>query len=150
MEKPSRHHCNQMIKYGITSETEPPCLLMPHTENHSTTYEGFLFPSSSGSCAQSRLTLCDPLDWSLPGFSVHGIFQARVLDWVAIFWPGDRTHVSCVSLTLQTGSLPAEPLGKPLSCPHPHHRCLNLIEIIRQLHIEERSATPPAWNIQKG
>ena len=34
--------------------------------------------------AQSCLTLCDPMDCSLPGFSVHGIFQARVLEWVAI------------------------------------------------------------------
>ena len=34
--------------------------------------------------AQSCLTLCDPVDCSLPGSSVHGIFQARVLQWVAI------------------------------------------------------------------
>ena len=33
--------------------------------------------------AQSCPTLCDPMDCSLPGFSVHGIFQARVLEWVA-------------------------------------------------------------------
>ena len=32
---------------------------------------------------QSRLTLCDPLDYSLPGSSVHGILQARRLEWVA-------------------------------------------------------------------
>ena len=29
-------------------------------------------------------TLCDPMDCSLPGSSVHGIFQARILEWVAI------------------------------------------------------------------
>ena len=34
--------------------------------------------------AQSCLTLSDPMDCSLPGSSVHGIFQARVLEWVAI------------------------------------------------------------------
>ena len=34
--------------------------------------------------AQSCLTLCDPLDYSPPGSSVHGIFQARILEWVAI------------------------------------------------------------------
>ena len=34
--------------------------------------------------AQSCPTLCDPMDWGLPGFSVHGIFQARVQEWVAI------------------------------------------------------------------
>ena len=34
--------------------------------------------------AQSCLTLCDPMDCSLPGSSAHGIFQARVLEWVAV------------------------------------------------------------------
>jgi len=33
---------------------------------------------------QLCLTLCDPMGYSLPGSSVHGIFQARVLEWVAI------------------------------------------------------------------
>ena len=33
---------------------------------------------------QSCLTLCDPMDCSLPGFSVHGILQASTLEWVAI------------------------------------------------------------------
>ena len=50
--------------------------------------------------AQSCLTLCDPMDCSLPGSSVHGIFQARVLEWVAISFsrgssrPRDRIWVS--------------------------------------------------------
>ena len=34
--------------------------------------------------AKLCLTFCDPVDWRLPGSSVHGIFQARVLEWVAI------------------------------------------------------------------
>ena len=34
--------------------------------------------------AQSCLTLCDPVDCSLPGSSVHGIFQARILEWVLL------------------------------------------------------------------
>ena len=33
---------------------------------------------------QSCRTLCDPMDYSLPGSSIHGIFQARVLEWGAI------------------------------------------------------------------
>ena len=33
---------------------------------------------------QSCPTLCDPMDCSLPGFSIHGILQARTLEWVAI------------------------------------------------------------------
>ena len=36
------------------------------------------------SVTQSRLTLCDPVDYSPPGSSVHGILQARILEWVAI------------------------------------------------------------------
>ena len=38
--------------------------------------------------AQSCPTLCDPMDCSPPGSSVHDIFQARILEWVAIS-PGD-------------------------------------------------------------
>ena len=50
--------------------------------------------------AQSCPTLCDPMDCSQPGSSVHGIFQAIVLEWIAISfssgssWPRDRTRVS--------------------------------------------------------
>ena len=39
---------------------------------------------SESEVAQSCLTLCDPMDCSLPGSSLHGILQARVLEWVAI------------------------------------------------------------------
>ena len=51
--------------------------------------------------AQSCLTLWDPMDCSLPGSSVHGIFQAIVLEWIAISFssgssqPRDGTQVSC-------------------------------------------------------
>ena len=46
-------------------------------------------------------TLCNPMDRSLPGSYIHGIFQARILEWVAIsfsrgsFQPRDQTQVSC-------------------------------------------------------
>ena len=36
--------------------------------------------------AQSCPTLCDPMDYSLPGSPAHGIFQARILEWVAILF----------------------------------------------------------------
>ena len=50
--------------------------------------------------AQSCLTLSDPVDCSLPGSSVDGIFQARVLEWVAIAF--SDTHTSLLySLLLQ-------------------------------------------------
>ena len=45
--------------------------------------------------AQSYPTLSDPMDCSLPGSSVHGIFQARVLEWVAISF-SNRVLVSIV------------------------------------------------------
>ena len=44
----------------------------------------FLVCKSESEAVQSCRTLCNPMDYSLPGFSVHGIFQARVLEWVAI------------------------------------------------------------------
>ena len=53
--------------------------------------------------AQSCLTLCDPVDCSLAGSSVHGIFQARILEWVAIpfsresSWPRYQTWVSRIA-----------------------------------------------------
>ena len=52
---------------------------------------------------QSYPTLCDPMDCSLQGSSVRGIFQARVLAWVAISfyrgssWPRDQTQVSHIA-----------------------------------------------------
>ena len=55
---------------------------------------------SGSEVAQSCPTLCDPMDSSLPGSSVHGIFQAMVLEWIAISFtrgssrPRDRTLVS--------------------------------------------------------
>ena len=64
--------------------------------------------------AQSCLTLCDPIDGSLPGSAVHGIFQARILEWAAISFsrgssqPRDRTQFSCIA----DRCLPSEPLGK--------------------------------------
>ena len=39
---------------------------------------------SESEVAQSCPTLCDPMDCSLPGSSIHGIFQARVLEWGAV------------------------------------------------------------------
>ena len=52
--------------------------------------------------SQSCLTLCDPVDCNLPGSSIHGILQARILEWVAISFskgssrPRDWTWVSCL------------------------------------------------------
>ena len=57
-------------------------------------------------CAQTLQlypTLCDPMDCSLSGSSVHGILQARILVWIAMLssrgssQPRDQTHISWVS-----------------------------------------------------
>ena len=74
--------------------------------------------SNCAACAQSHPTLGDPVDSSPPGSSVHGIFQARILEWVASafsrgsFPAGDRTQVSCTSCTgrqIFTAELPEKP-----------------------------------------
>ena len=65
----------------------------------------FLRLAIKGLCirhAQSCLTGCDPMDFSLSGSSVHGIFQARILERVAMpssresSWPRDRTFIFCI------------------------------------------------------
>ena len=56
-------------------------------------------------CAHTQLcpTPCNLMEWSPPGASVHGNFQARILEWVAISsskgssWPRDQTHITCIS-----------------------------------------------------
>ena len=67
----------------------------------------------------SQSTVFDPAGWSQPGSSVHGILQARILEWPAMpssrgsSLPRDRTRVSCISCTAD-GFFTAEPPGKPL------------------------------------
>ena len=74
-----------------------------------------LSPRLSAQLLQPCPTLCDPVDLSPPGSSVHGILQARILEWVAVpssggsSRPRDRTRVSGVAgASLLTG-----PAGKP-------------------------------------
>ena len=73
----------------------------------------------SAQLLQSCPTLCDPMDYSPPGFSVCGILQARILEWAAIPFsrgssqPRDWTHVSCGSCIVGE-SFNTEVLGKLL------------------------------------
>ena len=70
-------------------------------------------------CLQFCPTLCDPMDYSSPDSSVHGLPQAIILEWVAMpsssgsSQSRDQTCVSCVSCIRQLGSLPLVPPGKP-------------------------------------
>ena len=86
--------------------------------------------------AQSCLTLCDPMDCSQPGSFVQGIFQAKVLEWIAISFsrgssqPRDRTRVSA----LQAEALPSEP-----PCLNPSPKVTNIPQ--------DQISTPLLWNI---
>ena len=66
---------------------------------------------------QSCPILCDLVDCSLPGCSVHGILQARILEWVAISFSGDLPDpgIEPGSPTLRADALQSEPPGKPLN-----------------------------------
>ena len=72
-------------------------------------------------CAKSLqfcLTLCDPMDCSLPSSSVRWILQARILEWIAVpcsilLTQGLNLSLLCL-LHWQMGSLPVAPPGKPL------------------------------------
>ena len=68
--------------------------------------------------AQLHLTLCDPLDCTLPGSSVHGIFQAKTLEWVAIYSNRQFPNPEVEPTFLASAALAGEffttvPPGKP-------------------------------------
>ena len=75
---------------------------------------------------QSYLTLCDPVDCCPPASSAHRIFQARVLEWVAISYsrgssqPKDQTQISCIGRRFL-------PLGKP--------QCISLLFLTMSFYI---------------
>ena len=96
----------------------PPSLNLHSTfEQHSPSEEQYIIPHML-THAQSCLTLCNPMDCSPPGSSVHRILQARIVEWIAIPFsrgsclPKDRTRVSCIS-SIAGRFFTAEPLGKP-------------------------------------
>ena len=70
--------------------------------------------NSENKVTQSCLTLCEPINCSLPSSSVHGILQARVLEWVAISFsrgcsrPRDPDQVSCIAGRFFTIRAPRE------------------------------------------
>ena len=74
-----------------------------------------VFGGGDGLVAESHPTLCDPMDCCLPDPSVHGIFQARILEWVAIPFSRDLPYpwIKPGSPALQVDSLLSEPVGKP-------------------------------------
>ena len=63
---------------------------------------------SENEAAQSCPTLCDPMDCSLPGSSVHGIFQARVLEWGAIAFSTEMQYMDALSEMTESSLFPRE------------------------------------------
>ena len=81
--------------------------------------------------AQLCPTFCNPMDCSSPGSSVHGILQAKILEWVACPSPGDLPDPGIEPRfpALQADSLPSEP---------PHGKCQHLL-------LEEQIAKMFLW-----
>ena len=82
---------------------------------------------------QSCMILCDPMNCSLPGSSVHGILQARILEWVVIsssrgssLTQGLKPGLLCL-LHWQAGSLPLAPPGKPHIHVNAYHNIATVI-----------------------
>ena len=93
-------------------KTKIPCIIALYQDSPGCFYSHLILPWSVSHFLQSLVQLfVSP--WSPPGSSVHGILQARILEWVAISyprgssWPRDWTQVSW----LQADSLPSEPPG---------------------------------------
>ena len=99
----------------------------------------------------SLVRLCNPMDFSPPGFSVHGILQARILESVAMpssrgsSWPRDQTCVSCGYCTAGK-FFTAEPSGKPptfLSIPKmPQPVPKSMQCCVFQLIVQDSSQSP--------
>ena len=93
------------------------------------------------SVAQSCPTLCNPKDCSLPGSSVHGIFQARVLEWVAISFSRDLPNpgIKPGSPALQADVLLSEPPGKTSN--YWKKEAANVIINMMQRHLKSKIDT---------
>ena len=110
--------CGSLDGRGVGGEWIRACepeSLHQFTWNYCSIVNGFM-------CARSLQpfpTLCDPMDCSPPSSSVHGILQARILEWVAVpssresSWLRDQTYLSCGSCMAGRFFI-SEPPGKPL------------------------------------
>ena len=100
---------------------------------------------------QSCPTLCNCIDWNPPGSSVPGIFQARILEWVAMpssrgpSQPRDRTHVSCV-FCIAGRFFTTEPPGKPLTDLSPVlKKVLHIQEMLSQCLLSQQDLPSISW-----
>ena len=92
---------------------------------------------SKSELAQSCLTASDPMDCSLPGSSIHGIFQARVLEWVAIDdkWSFRDGVCAFKILILVVQLLSHVQLCDPMNCSTPGFLVLHYILKFAQTHV---------------
>ena len=124
-------HSHSICWFGIIPR-EPPGSILISTECQYTCdslhWKLLLFPwsyslitwrfslsqlSELSEVAQSCLTLCNPMDCRLPGSSIHGIFQSRILEWVAIsFSRGSSQGSNPGLLHCRADTLQSEPTGK--------------------------------------
>ena len=85
---PERQTCSQILQKNLfnqgTTTLLPICLISRFISSSISIC--FMFYNCCAKSLQSCLTLCDPMDCRLPGPSVHGILQARILEWLAIFF----------------------------------------------------------------
>ena len=94
-------HCRQIL-YHLSHQG-----ILTHIYSYSHTFI-HMYEEKENEVIQSCPTFCDPMDCSPPGSSIHGIFQARILEWVAIsfsrgsFWSRDLTWVFHISGRLFT------------------------------------------------
>ena len=138
-----QHHLFKKFSFSISL----PTFLCPKPIDHTCiglfVYSLFcsidLFFDPYSETAQSCPILCDPMDCSLPGSSVHGILQARILEWVGrerypspgyLSKPGIEHRPSA----LQADSLPTEPPGKPKNTGVGSLSLLQGIFLIQQLN----------------
>ena len=94
--------------------TSDSCMLDPDLDLHNYPSDSQAFACMprkvkvKGLVAPLCPTLCDPMDCSPPGSAVHGILQARILEWVAFPSPGDLPDPGVELGSLQADSLPSE------------------------------------------
>ena len=97
----SRFSCVRLCATPETAAHQAPPSLGFSRQEH---WSGLPLPSpmheSESDVAQSRPTLHDPMDCSPPGSSIHGIFQARVLEWGAIAFSGRIEAISETRLVM--------------------------------------------------
>ena len=111
LSKPHSPHLQNENQDSIWVENERKTWWLQHVSQH-------LLRASliSVLVTQSCLTLCDPMDYSPPGSAVHGILQARILEWVAIPFSRDLPNpgIKPRSPALQADSLPLNHHGSPI------------------------------------